>query len=59
MENYHQQLVIGNLLSSYREHVVFYYHNRQKKHIARGESSDIEEAMVEELCIAHNQFISS
>jgi len=57
MENYHQQLVIGNLLSSYREFVIFYYNNKEKKEIFKGKSADIEEAMIEELCKAHNQFI--
>jgi len=58
LESYQHQLVIGNLLSSYREKVVFYYKDTTKKEVLKGSESDIEKAMITEIVAAHACFIA-
>jgi len=58
LKNYHHQLVIGNMLSTYREKVVFYSLDKPTGNvILKGSLPDIEAAMVDELVEHHGNFI--
>lgn len=56
---YGHQLVIGNMLNSYRDKVVFYSSSTEPKVIERGALPDIEILISKELISLHDQFIKS
>jgi len=58
LQAYHHQLVIANMLSSYRDKVHFFYQGKEEeKVIERGSQVDIEVIIVDELVPLHEKFI--